>query len=55
MGFFFLNKRILDIEFRTVETLGVRQAANINNVLMVESDGGLMYMCFAPLLFCTHA
>ena len=47
------NKGMLDIEFRIVETFGVRQAANLNYVLMVKSDGGLVGMHFAPLLFHT--
>ena len=45
---------MLDIKFRTVETFGVRQTVNIDNVLMVESDGGLVCMHFAPLLCQVH-
>ena len=42
------------IRFRTEETFGVRQAAKIDNVLMVESDGRLLCMHFAPLACQVH-
>ena len=49
--FFFLKARKYwkIIKFRAEETFGVRQAANINEVLTVESDDRLLCMHFAPL------
>ena len=47
--FFKARKYWKIIKFRAEETFGVRQAANINDVLTVESDDRLLCMHFAPL------